>query len=57
MDVVVAPLLHSREPANPEAVNTELPQLLEMLTAGAGIEAFKGCAMPLPIPLVQPFIV
>jgi hypothetical protein len=35
MDGVVAPLLHNNDPVNPEAVKTELPQLLATATVGA----------------------
>ena len=50
-------MLHSNDPVNPEAVNTELPQLLTTFTAGATTAEFNGAAIPLPEALVQPFIV
>ena len=40
MEAVVAPLLHSNDPVNPDAVNTELPQLLETFTEGVAGMAF-----------------
>ena len=47
IDAVVAPLLHNNDPVNPDAVNTELPQLLTTDTAGAaGLD--NGAATPLP---------
>ncbi len=57
MDAVVAPVLHNSEPVNPEAVNSELPQLLTTLTVGAATEEFAGAAVPLPAALVHPFTV
>jgi hypothetical protein len=57
MDGVVAPVLHNNDPVKPEAVNTELPQLLTTLTAGVATAAFTGAAMPLPGALVHPFTV
>ena len=56
IDEVVAPLLHNNEPVNPEAVNTELPQLLATVTVGADGVAI-GAAVPLPAALVHPFTV
>ena len=56
IDGVVSPVLQSNEPAKPEAVNTELPQLLATVTVGAGGIAF-GAAVPLPVRLVHPFTV
>ena len=56
MDGVVSPVLQSNEPAKPEAVNTELPQLLVTDTVGA-MGAVFGTAVPLPALLVQPFTV
>ena len=56
MDGVVAPLLHSSEPVNPDAVNIELVQLSVTVTVGAGGMTF-GAAMPLPAELVHPFTV
>jgi hypothetical protein len=54
MEGEVSPLLHNNEPVKPEAVNTELPQLLATDTSGApGI--VLGAAIPLPALLVQPF--
>lgn len=57
IDELVAPLLHNNEPVNPDAVNTELPQLLTTLTAGIATAEFKGAAVPLAGALVQPLIV
>ena len=38
MDVVVAPLLHNKDPLNDPAVSAELPQLFTTVTVGdAGI--------------------
>lgn len=54
MEVVVSPVLHNKEPAKSEAVNTELPQLFAATTVGADGIAF-GEAAPLPAELVQPF--
>ena len=56
IEVEVAPLLHNSEPVKPEAVNTELPQLLATATVGAGGFVF-GAAVPAPVVLVHPFIV
>ena len=56
MDGVVAPLLHDNEPVNPDAVNTELPQLLITATVGTATVPV-GAAVPLPAALVQPFTV
>jgi hypothetical protein len=56
MDGVVAPLLHDSEPVNPDAVNTELPQLLTTATIGTATVPV-GAAVPLPATLVQPLIV
>jgi hypothetical protein len=57
MDGLVAPLLHNKEPVNPEAVKTELLQLSITMTEGATTEEFKGAAIPLPDELVHPFVV
>ena len=57
IDEVVAPLLHNNDPVNPEAVNTELPQLLTTVTVGAATVEFNGAAVPLPEALVHPFTV
>ena len=54
---VVAPLLHNNEPVNPEAVNTELLQLLATATVGAAMVVFIGTAVPPPAGLVHPLIV
>ena len=40
IDAVVAPVLHSKEPVNPVAVRTELPQLFTTVTPGAAGIAF-----------------
>ena len=56
IDAVVAPVLHNKDPVNPEAVNTELPQLLTTPTIGADGIVF-GAAALLPAELVHPFIV
>jgi hypothetical protein len=47
-------VLHNSEPPNPDAVNTELSQLLITPTSGAAGIIF-GVAMPLPGALVHPF--
>jgi len=57
IDGVVAPLLHNSDPVNPEAVNTELPQLSTTPTVGAATAEFEGAAVPLPAGLVHPFTV
>ena len=57
IDAVVSPVLHNNDPANPEAVNTEPPQLLVTATEGAGIVELTGAATPVPGRLVQPFTV
>ena len=57
IDAVVAPVLHNKEPVKPEAVNTELPQLLTTFTVGAATEGFAGAAVPLPGALVHPLTV
>ncbi len=56
IDDVVAPLLHDGVPVKPEAVNTELPQLLATATAGAEGIVF-GAATPLPAALIHPLTV
>ena len=56
IEFVVAPVLHSNEPVKPEAVNTELPQLLTTDTDGAAGMGL-GAAVPLPAVLVHPFTV
>jgi hypothetical protein len=56
IDELVEPLLHNSEPVKPEAVNTELPQLLVTVTAGADGVAI-GAAVPLPAVLVHPLTV
>jgi hypothetical protein len=40
MEVVVAPLLHNKEPVNEFAVNVELPQLFTTVTPGAAGTGF-----------------
>ena len=57
MEVVVAPLLHNREPVNDPAVSTELPQLLDTVIVGVVTEEFDGAAIPLRVALVHPFTV
>ena len=56
IDDVVSPVLHSNEPVNPEAVNTELPQLLATDTTGASGNFF-GEPWATTHPLVHPFTV
>ena len=56
-DAVVAPVLHNNDPVNPDAVNTELPQLSVTLTTGVATDEFNGAAVPLPDELVHPFTV
>ena len=56
IDVVVAPLLHNNDPVKLLAVNTELPQLLTTVTAGA-VGTARGADVPLPVTLVHPFTV
>ncbi len=53
IDVVVSPVLHNNEPVKPEAVNTELPQLLFTVIDGAAGVVF-GAAMLPPAVLVHP---
>jgi hypothetical protein len=57
IDAVVAPVFHNNEPVNPDAVNSELPQLLTTLTVGVATSEFAGAAVPLPAALVHPFTV
>ena len=57
MDAVVAPVLHNKVPVKPEAVNTELAQLLTTLTTGVATAEFTGAAVPLPEALAHPFTV
>ena len=47
-------LLHNNEPVNPEAVNTELPQLSLTVTVGVAGTGF-GATTPFPSELIQPF--
>src|SRR6185295_19718912 len=54
MDAVVSPVLHKSDPVNPDAVNTELPQLLTTDTSGVGA-AVSGDAIPWAEGLVHPF--
>jgi hypothetical protein len=55
---VVAPLLHNNDPVNPDAVRTELVQLLVTSTTGTVTEDPPiGAAVPLPSSLTHPFIV
>ena len=56
IDVVVAPVLHNKEPAKPDAVNTEFAQLSATPTVGEAGMAF-GEAVPLPAGLVHPVTV
>lgn len=53
IDGVVDPLLQSNEPTKLPAVNTELPQLLVTVTAGAEGIVF-GDEVPLPGKLTHP---
>ena len=57
IDVVVAPVLHNRDPEKPEAVNNELPQLFVTVTTGAVGIAFTvsvaGEEFTVPAVLVQ----
>ncbi len=55
--VVVAPVLHNNVPVKPEAVNTELPQLLTTVIIGGVTLEFKGAAIPLPAALAHPLTV
>jgi hypothetical protein len=52
-EAVVSPVLHNKEPVKPEAVSTELPQLLVTETVGGVGEVF-GAAIPLAALLIQP---
>ena len=56
IEEVVAPLLHNKDPVTLDAVNTELPQLFNTDTVGAGGKGF-GADTPLPAGLVHPFAV
>ncbi len=49
-------MFHKSEPVNSEAVNTELPQLLDVVTTGGEGIGF-GAATPVPAGLVLPSIV
>jgi hypothetical protein len=53
MEVVVAPLLHKREPVKLDAVSSELAQLFTTVTAGAAGMGL-GAAMALPLGLIHP---
>ena len=53
IEVVVAPLLHNKDPVKLLAVNTELPQLLTTPTVGAD-GGVPGADVPLPVALVHP---
>jgi hypothetical protein len=57
MEGVVAPVLHNREPVNPDTVNKEFPQLLTTSTTGIATDTINGAATPLPGVLVHPFTV
>jgi hypothetical protein len=57
IDDAVAPVFHCNDPVKPEAVKTELLQLLTTLITGAGTAETSGAAVPLPEALVQPFTV
>ena len=57
MEAVVAPLLHNKVPVNPDAVNTEFPQLSVTDTTGTGTTDVFGAAVALPGALVQAFTV
>ena len=50
-------MLHNNDPVKPDAVKTELPQLLVTATAGAAMVVFIGVAVPLPAGLVHPLTV
>lgn len=54
MDAVVSPVLHNSDPVKPDAVNTELPQLLTTDTSGVGADV-SGDAIPCADGLVHPF--
>ena len=54
IDSVVSPVFHNKEPLNPEAVRTELPQLFTTSIVGANGMTL-GTAAPLPGALVHPF--
>jgi len=56
IDVVVALLLHNRDPVKPAAVNIELPQLFATFTVGVEGIVF-GAEVPLPVALIHPFTV
>ena len=53
MDEPVAPLLQSNDPVKPDALRTELAQLLTTVTIGVDGINF-GAAIPLPGGLVVP---
>ncbi len=53
----IDPLLHSKEPVKPEAVNSELPQSSTTVTVGVATSELSGAAFPLPAILVHPFTV
>lgn len=57
MAVVVAPLLQVNDPVNPEAVRTELPQLLATVITGIAMVVFTGVATALRGGLVHPLTV
>ena len=56
IDDVVALLFHSNDPAKPDAVKTEFPQLSVTLTVGAD-GMVNGADAALPAALAQPFTV
>ena len=56
IESVVSKVLHNKVPVKPEAVNTELPQLLTTVTIGADGIIF-GAATPLPAALIHPLTV
>ena len=51
MDELVSPVVHTK--SVPVVLNTELPQLLTIVTTGAGV--VTGAATSLPAGLVHPF--
>jgi hypothetical protein len=56
IDAVVAPVLHNNDPVYPDAVNTELPQLLTTVTVGAEGVAFTVSVAALELTLLTLFV-
>lgn len=53
IEEVVSPVLHNKDPLEPDAVKTELSQLFVTVTTGAG-GMYGGRAITVPAGLVHP---